>query len=466
MTVIVIRNAEVLGESGLDLKVRRGRITEIGHAVSTSQADEVIDAHGGAVIPGLHDHHIHLHATASAAASVQCGPPTVQNRAGLAAALSTAAGDEHGWIRGVGYFESVAGDLDALAIDALHARRPVRIQHRSGALWILNSVALQRINLADAAHPGVELDAAGSPTGRIWRADAWLRNRLPHAIPPELSDLGLAMARLGITGITDATPDLSASSQAALTRAVTMGTLPQRLHLLGAPLDAVAPTADPRISFGPYKIVIADSNLPSLESLVGRIRTAHRYGRAVAVHCVTRESLLLLMAALNDTGTLRGDRIEHGALIPADSIPELNRLGLTVVTQPGFLHRRGDDYLREVADADLPDLYRCRSLVDAGVPLALSSDAPYGPIDPWIVIKAAVNRATSNGFIANTAERLSHEQALRAYLGAPDDPGGRPRRIEVGMPADLVVLKAPLAWALQKPTADNVRATIINGRLF
>ncbi|WP_439331736.1 hypothetical protein [Nocardia nova] len=59
---------------------------------------------------------LHLHATAADAASVRCGPPAVRDRRALAAALATATGDEHGWVRGVGYFDSVAGDVDATAL--------------------------------------------------------------------------------------------------------------------------------------------------------------------------------------------------------------------------------------------------------------------------------------------------------------------------------------------------------------
>ncbi|MFF7944684.1 amidohydrolase family protein [Nocardia gamkensis] len=467
MTVIVIRNAQVRGRTGVDLRVRGSRLEQIGHGLSTSDAHEVIDARGGAVIPGLHDHHLHLYAMAADKASVRCGPPDVRDRRELAAALAGAVGDRLGWVRGVGYFEGVAGDLDARAVDALHRARPVRIQHRSGAMWILNTAALRQAAITSATeHPGVERDAAGEPTGRIWRADSWLRDRLPATGPPDLHALGTNLARMGITGVTDATPDLTPDSQTALVESVVTGELPQRLHLLGAPLNTDVQSANARVSVGPYKIVIPDSGLPSLDGLIHSIRDAHDHGRAVAMHCVSREALLLLLAAMEEAGDRAGDRIEHGALIPIESIADIHRHSFSVITQPGFLRHRGDDYRHAVPAADLPDLYRCRSLVDAGVPLALSSDAPYGPIDPWTVIAAASDRATATGAAVNSAERLTAGRALRAYLGSPDDPGGPPRRLRAGAPADLVVLAVPLAQALSAPTADNVRATVIDGHIF
>jgi len=125
---------------------------------------------------------------------------------------------------------------------------------------------------------------------------------------------------------------------------------------------------------------------------------------------------------------------------------------------------RGDDYLRDVPTQQHGDLYRCRSLLDAGVPLALSSDAPYGPLDPWAVIAAAVHRRTRSGAVVGPAERLTPVRALHGYLATPGHPGGPARRITVGAAADLVLLHTPLAEMLRAPSADAVRAVLIAGR--
>ncbi|QZS52802.1 amidohydrolase family protein [Rhodococcus opacus] len=463
MTDLLIRDAEVDGVPGVDVAITGGRITAVGPNLVAPSTAAVIDADGGALIPGLHDHHLHLHAMAADAASVRCGPPHVRDAAALATALGKAAGDDNGWVRGVGYIETVAGDLDADRLDRLHSARPVRIQHRSGAMWILNAAAVAAARLTDASHPGVERGPDGHPTGRVWRADTWLRDRLPPSRPPRLDTVGAALTRFGVTGVTDATPDLSPQSQAAIAAAMSSGELPQRVHLLGAqPDESPFPTA--RLTIGPYKIVLADSGLPALDDLADRIREVHNQGRAVAVHCVTREALLILLAVLDEVGTLPGDRVEHGAIIPRETIDGLHRRGLTVVTQPGFLADRGDDYLRDVDERDLPDLYRCRSLINARVAVALSSDAPYGPLDPWAVIIAAVNRRAASGEIVGSSERITAAKALTRYLTPADKPGGTQRHIRVGATADIVLLGAPLADILAAPSADAVHATLIGGR--
>jgi predicted amidohydrolase YtcJ len=421
------------------------------------------------VLPGLCDHHLHLHALAAWRESVRCGPPEVTDLAGLAAALAAAAPDARGWIRGVGYTEPVAGELDAVALDRLRADRPVRIQHRSGALWMLNTAALASIGaLEPGTEPGVEQGADGRPTGRLWRADAWLRSRLPGSGPPGLAPVGAVLLRHGITAVTDATPDLDAAAITAISDAMARGDLPQRVQLLGAslgaPLGAALPGGAKGPAAGPYKIVLADSGLPPYDELAGRIRAVHAAGRPVAVHCVTREALVLLLAAFGEVGPRPGDRIEHAALVPAELVPELARLGLRVVTQPGFLPHRGDDFLRDLPAADRPDLYRCATLRQAGIPVALSSDAPYGPLDPWAVIAAAVGRRTASGRVAGPAERITFRAALGAYLAPPGDPGGAPRRVRPGMTADLVVLHTPLADVPGQP--EPVKTVLVGGTVL
>ncbi|MGI8333039.1 amidohydrolase family protein [Actinomadura scrupuli] len=464
MTALLLRDAELDGRTRADVRISDGRITEIAGSLTRRAGEAEHDCHGGALLPGLCDHHLHLHALAAAERSVRCGPPAVTDRAGLGAALAAARPDAHGWIRGVSYFETVAGDLDAAGLDRLCPDRPVRVQHRSGALWMLNTAAASAVGLASADHPGIERTPGGVPTGRLWRADAWLRAHLPPA-PPDLAPVGARLARLGITAVSDATPELEDGAAEAIADALRDGALPQRVQLLGAPLGAVPPGDLPRLGIGPYKIMIADSALPSLPELTRQISAVHATGRAIAAHCVTREALVILLAALAEAGTLPGDRIEHAALVPAELVPELAHRRLRVVTQPGFLAHRGDDYLRDVPGGEHIDLYRCASLTAAGVRLALSSDAPYGPLDPWEVMAAAVHRRTPAGRVAGPGERLTPGLALAAYLAPPHDPGGPARRVRTGADADLVLLSVPLATALSAPDTDLVRLVLAGGRV-
>jgi predicted amidohydrolase YtcJ len=416
----------------------------------------VVDGGGGALLPGLHDHHCHLLATAAAAASVPCGPPHVTAAAQLWRRLRHAASRSGGWVRGVNYDESVAGPLDRDALDAAVSSVPVRVQHRSGALWVLNSAAIAALALDTCDAHGVERDGDGRPTGRLWRMDAWLGERLAAREPPDLASLGRALASVGITGVTDATVDLTPSSAGLLAGAHAAGDLPQRL---------LAMAEEGPLPLGPRKLVVADDALPGWDELKGQMIAAREADRAVAVHSVTRESLLLTLAVLAEIGARPEDRIEHAAVAPPEAVAFMAKLGVAVVTQPSLVALRGDDYLGQVERSDAAHLWPYASLVAAGVSVAASSDAPYGALDPWATLRAAALRETPSGRVLGAGERVSAATALSGYLSEPMAPGRAVRRITPGGPADLVLLDAPLDAVLADPVRDHVRLTMIAGEV-
>jgi predicted amidohydrolase YtcJ len=472
---MLIRNARVWpsAEAVADVRIAAGRVVECRPGLRPVAGEEEIDAAGCALLPGLHDHHVHLRALAAAQASVAVGPEQVRSAAELAARLreAGAGGPAGAWLRCVGYHESVAGPLDRWALDRLMAdpARPVRVQHRTGGLWVVNSAALAALGLdgddrrgdggGDLADDlaGVERDADGRATGRLWRMDRWLADRVP-ARPADLA-AGLASvsaraAAVGVTGFTDATPGATGPDVAGLAVAVADGTIAQRLHCM-AQADVSGPVRG-RFTIGPVKIMLDDDTLPSLDSLAGTVRQAHAARRTVAVHCVTRVQLVLTLAALDVAGRAPGDRIEHGAVIPAEMVPALG--GLTVVSQPHFVAERGEQYARDVVPADLPDLWRLRSLIDAGVAVAAGSDAPFGGADPWAVLRAATRRPAGLG----PGEAVAPETAIGLFLGSPSTPSV-PRLVAPGAAADLVLLRCPPREAAGSLGSDLVAATIIDG---
>ena len=431
---MIFRRVEVDGDV-VDVLVREGVVSAVGQGLASGGADE-IDGDGGALIPGLHDHHVHLFAMAAAADSVDM---TGDALAALWAADATMP--PGAWIRAVGWHESSGWELDRKALDYAVSGRPVRVQHASGALWVLNTPALEAVGLPDHA------------TGRLYGMDAFLRDRL-GGDRPDLTEVGRGLAAVGVTGVTDATPYERAEDVRALA-----GVIPQRVMVTGGPgLDL-----DGSLLMGPAKVIVADHDPPSVEALVASVREARDRGRAVAFHCASRLGLVLALAALEDVGSRPGDRIEHGAVIPDDAVGTLVRLGLTVVTQPAFVAERGDRYLADVEADDRPYLWRCRSLLDAGVAVAGSSDAPHGPADPWRAMAAAVTRRTAAGAVLGEEERVSAQAALDLFLGPLDAPGGPPRQVVVGAPADLCLLHRSLAEVLAEPDASTVRMTMVAG---
>jgi predicted amidohydrolase YtcJ len=438
---LIFAGAEIGPGRVADVLVADGLVADIGSGL---RGAEVFDCRGGALLPGLHDHHCHLLATAAAGESVMCGPPDVRTRGELVTALCTAPA-RNGWLRGVGYDEAVAGDLDRASLDTMRSDLPVRVQHRSGALWVLNSAALAEVG---GGFDGLERDAAGEPTGRLWRGDAWLRDRVGVQAVPDLATLSQRLASYGVTGVTDATVDLGDVAA----RLLRSGVLAQRVLLLGAP-DALVPR----------KVVVSDHALPSFDDLASVIASARP--DPVAVHSVSRASLLLTLAVLQQVGATPRDRIEHAAVAPAEAIAMIAELGLTVVTQPSLVAMRGDDYLDRVDADDRDALWPFRSFLDAGVEVGCSSDAPYGDLDPWLTIRAASERTAPSGRAVAPHEAVSAERALAGFLSSPERPGGPARRIEVGAQADLVLLDRPRAEALATPSREYVTSTVIGGRI-
>ena len=461
MPVLIVRAQ--LNDRQVDVRCEGGAVVEMGSRLPAKEGEVVLEAGGGALLPGLHDHHIHLYAQAAAESSVPCGPPDVIDRAGLADALQQPSGS--GWLRGVGYHESVAGDLDRWQLDQWLSERPLRIQHRSGKMWILNTLAAELLELgAESGQQGIDRDARGRVTGRLFRMDAWLRNSLARQSAPALGPLSRKLASWGVTGVTDAGASNSAAEMAQFCRLAERGELLQRLLLMG---DAkLPPSSHPLVERGALKIVLDDHRLPEYQQLMEMIGEGHRQQRGVAIHCVTRTELVFALTALLEAGAFPGDRIEHASVTPDDALPMMRQAGVCVVTQPGFIYQRGDQYLLDVEPSEHELLYRCQSFLDAGIPLAGSSDAPYGSPDPWQAMRAAVDRCSRSGQLLGSAEKLTPEQALALFTGAANQPGGAPRAIDVGAVADLCLLDRPWRQARSRLDGADVLATVRAGELI
>lgn len=428
---MLIQRATLLDGTVTDIRVG-ARIEEVGTGLPVRPGETVLDARGGTVLPGLYDHHVHLRSAASEIDSIHLGPPLVHTKDELAQELSRATPGADGWIRAVGYHDSVAGELDRAALDAVRPDVPIRVQHRSGALWILNSAALRLLEMAD------------HPDGRLRAADRWSQALVRRHT--DLAELSRRLVAVGITGVTDATPDLGADDMVSLMMAHRRGEF------------------RPRVAFlAPGKRILHDDQL-DFDVLTAWITDRHRDGQPVAVHCVTAAQLVVTIAALRAAGPHPRDRIEHAAVVDDDNLGDLADLGVTVVTQPNFVAERGDQYLAEVPVADHCALWRVASLRKANVAVAFSTDAPFGRADPWAAMRAAVHRTTPSGAVLSSNECVSSSTALAMFLGRADQPA-YPRAVELGQPGDLCVLSVPPDVVLAELDAELVSATVIAGIL-
>ena len=435
---MLIRHVEIDGQLA-DVRIGGGVIQEITSQISRNANEACIDGMGGALIPGLHDHHIHLNASAAALNSLKCGPPDVHTSVELIASLNGYPGDE--WLRGTGYHQSVAGELDRFWLDKHGPGRPIRIQHRSGRLWVFNSAALDLLDLEIPEN------------GRLLDGDDRVRAALGNQ-RPDLQPLVRKLLSCGITGVTEVTPDNDRSDLAHYVRM----TKPLRLSVMGG-TDLHDTSEREGTHVGPLKIHNHEHDLPPLSMLVDQIADSHDHDRAVAIHCVTRAELMLSLAAIEEAGVHPGDRIEHAAIADEACIGWMKRLELTIVTQPHFVRERGSAYIEEVDANDRPHLWRLKSFADAGLKMAGGSDAPFGSFDPWAAMASAVERCKQLG----PDEAIDPEAALALYTKPVSCAGGVSRRIATGEPADMCLLDQPWTSARQDLANVTVCATWISG---
>ena len=455
---LVIRNALSPEGRQVDLRLDAGRIVEIGQALAS--AGDTLDAAGATVLPGLHDHHIHIFAEAARRQSVDLSGLTsgdmIKTRLAQAA-IGTAPGQ---WVRAIGYDERAAGIPDRDVLDRWLVDRPVRLQDRTGALWVFNSQAMDTLKGLDLPK-GAERDSNGEPNGRFWREDDWIGHAIPRSLP-DLSAFGETLSSMGLTGLSDASWKNGVEEAELLGQAHMLGHLPQKLMLMGT--EALG--EQPGMHVGAVKLLIDHRSPPNLDDLADRIIRARALGRNVAAHCVTSDELALFLAALDlADGVRSGDRIEHGGVIPESAIAEIAARGLTVVTNPAFIHSRGERYRVTVPETGWSELYRARSLIDAGIAMAAGSDAPYGPVDPWQGMRTARDRLTMDGNPVSPVESVSAVTALSFYQSAALLPGRRFRSIAAGQPADLILCHGTMSDILADLTSERVQATLISGKV-
>jgi len=337
--------------------------------------------------------------------------------------------------------------------------------------------------------PGTTIEhdpASGELTGVMFEMGGWLRDRMPSPSNEALNDYARAassaLVAAGVTAVTDAGRDNTADRFDLYARLVTEDRfLPRPTVMLSPSAKCPIPGGVSGVKTGARKIAITFSGgemHPDFDQLVALITSAHRAASQVAVHAVELEAIVMACEAFAAIGSRtrvveRRHRIEHASECPPEIAHMLAATGLSVVTQPGFIHDRGDRYLSalvtEAGGANPADLYAARNLLDAGVVVAGSSDAPFGPVRPLTGIQAAVTRTSSSGESLGREQAIPIKEALRLYgpnAAWLDHQEGEIGSLEPGKRADLVVLGSdPRQVAPSEIGSIPVVATLIGGGL-
>lgn len=453
------------------VELRGDRIARIHRGRPKSRRSDVLELDGHLLLPGFHDPHVHILAMAKERDFVRL-PRTLRGPGALAAELrarSAAAGAGTLLrVRGLDPDEMLGGWMpDRGWLDAVAGGRPVRLQHRNLRMDVLSSAALRRCGVDDST-PGVERASNGEPTGRIFGGGHALADRAARPAVSHLRRLVAAasaeLLRQGVTSLQDAGEANGAAELDLLDALASEGALRQRLWTMvsGRRLAAgdVCGAGRPRVRHA--KLVAAEAAL-DLDGLIEAALAARRRGLGVAIHAATEVELAAAVAVVE--AARRADcarapvwtyRIEHAFVASDELVAAVARAGAAVVATPRLVGDAGDGYLARHSSAEVASLHRLRAWLEAGVPLALASDAPVTSCRPLAMIASAVARRTASGRSFGPAEALDPHAALHSATRVPALLVGARRlgRVAVGAPADVVALR---------PGTSEVAVTILRG---
>lgn len=475
--------------------VASGRIVSLDPD-SASDCLNRIDCQGKTMIPGLVDTHIHLHAYAKKCVgndlSLIDGLTIEKVRAYISDLCSKADSGE--WITIFGYDPyRIAGQelLTRWDIDEVSRNNPVRMYHRSGQGQLCNSHALELMGISiESEDPdGGMIDRvipSGEPSGMLYGMDGYISAFVPTAKRPEMQEAatraGEMLAKAGITCVHDATLRNTFERLETLERWHEQGALPQRLRcMIGideflANRDSLSRRFEDHGSFYGVKIILNEIrgrlNIErgQLKDYLVALEEASVPGM---IHCVDELQLEVALDAIEAArnafpGRNVPHRIEHASLCSDQMIERMAALGAYASSQPGFLYYSGERYLDTIDEGGIQELYRFRSLRDAGVNVSFSSDAPISPVKPFKGIYSAVTRRSEKGRVVLGSEQLSVMDGLRMYtingaraMGMDGEIGS----LSCGKRADMVLLSSnPLSCDLSTLESIEAEMTVIGGR--
>ena len=479
---MLIRNARIVPVTSpapsepVDVLVESGRVTAVGPGVDGGRYGgrytEEYDADGRWLIPGLWDQHVHAGQWTRAASrlDLSAAATPADALACVAARLRERPGEP---IVGTGHRAGTwPRPVSVAELDMVVGPTPVVLINSDFHHAWMSTAALDKLGLARRQTVVSETEwYAASPRLDALESDA--------ATPAAYARTMRAAAALGVVGIVDfefgvrhqewaqrwdegcdllrvrcATYDLTTFAGQRTGDEIRPGLTLGSLKIIsdGSLGTRTAWCCHPYADTGQY----GAPNLSAAE-LEEQLARARAQGVTVATHAIGDRAVDVALSAYARTGA-RGS-IEHAQLIRPEDARRMAELGLTASMQPAHLF---DD--RDVSERVWPGQgarsFAYRWLRDAGVTLALGSDAPVAPLDPWLAVAAAVHRS------ADARDPWYPDQALtvREALAASVD--GQPT-VGVGSRGDLVLVERdPLTATPAELRSMPVALTMVAGRLI
>jgi predicted amidohydrolase YtcJ len=521
---LVLRGGRVWPGKGLPraeaLAVRGERVVAVGSdaevAAFVGPKTRVVDLKGRLVVPGFNDAHVHFIDGGFGLLSVDLRD--AKDEAEFTARIGGHARKlpRDTWILNGNWdhqrWPSRREPTKAL-IDAVTRDHPVFVNRLDGHMALANSLALRRAGIdretKDVDGGTVVRDANGEPTGLLKDNAMGL---VARAIPDPTREQNKAAARAalaeaarrGVTTIQDNSPVDALPTYQELHAA---GELTARMYVWRYASDSLAPllAAGVRTGLGDHWIrlgalkILSDGSigsataaffepfvsnpasdgllLHSKDELFRMVREADAAGFGLAVHAIGDRANSLVLEAFEEAAAKNGERdrrfrIEHAQHVRAADLARFHALGVVASVQPSHCIDDMRFVEKHLGPARLPDSYRWKSFLEAGVTLAFGTDWFVEPLDPRLGLYAAVTReyvdgGPKGGF--EPQEKMSLEEALDAYTRgsayaefAERDKG----TLEVGKLADLAVFAQDLFDVVPRAILTTpVDLTVVGGRV-
>jgi len=530
---LIVYNAKVYTADGSGsmaeaVAVRGNQILRVGTTREITRLRRpqttLVDARGGAVLPGFNDSSVRfIDGGLSLGAVDLAGADTLEEISARIAAWA-ASNPDRPWIVGRGWTPaafSPAGPTHE-ALDAVVADRPAYLVSADGRAAWLNAKAMRlaRIGRRTPAPAGgvIVKDARrGEPTGVLRDAAMALASRLvPRPTRDERAEaLRAAIQEAHRHGVTSVR-DVAARAEDFLLydAAQSAGDLKVRVHtpvdIDGVPqgeaftqLEGMSSKYpdDPLFKFGgaritidgpveteraalllPYETNAADTgpDAVDVDELNKFVRLLDARGWQVTVGASGDRAVHMALDALEHAVRSnpkpergRRNRIDGVELVDAADVPRFARLDLVASLTPPTPTARLIESWSQIAGAERASrAWPAGSLGSARAKIALSTGWPSAPLDPMTTIHAAVARATAEGLPEggwSPAERITLKRAIDAFTRIPAHASFDEQRkgsLKKGMLADIIVLSTDIFDASEPELArTTVAVTIFDGKI-